>query len=610
MNNINKYLAFPEQAQCRILIFDSSALNATALSGLLGKLGYVDVSQIIEPRFVMPLLREPARYDTVLVDISVPDLEGLKLIYLIRREFSAAELPILAIADADSPEACNAALLAGANDYLVKPVDAINMALRVRNLLTINGIHNSTRNIRYRLEREIERKGAELNLLMDNSVLMATTRDRPTLIRHTLFEGRRLLQCDAASMYLVTEHKTLHFAMRTRDDALVANDIALFDPDTGKPNERYVSTYCALRRKTILIDDVYQETRFDLSGTREFDAHSGYHTVSLLTVPMTTSDGKVVGVLQFINKIDPATKAFIPFHPDLVAFVEALAAQAAVALDNLVLNEECMAQEESRRKLGTQLAHLDRQRSLENMSASLGHELSQPLTAILTNAQVGKRILAGAKVDPDQCAQMLDKIIYNTQRASHIVERIRGFIRTSKGAFEPVFLHQVVIEVVALLAGEARCDGVTFILPTQSTDLCVMGESVQISQILLNVLRNAMDAVKQVRRREIHVALHSERDQAVISVRDTGPGLEAQALARVGEPFFTTKVNGLGMGFSISRNIAIQLSGTLSISNADGVGAQVELRLPRCGCASSTSEELQPGTHGGRVFSSGPDLVG
>jgi HD-GYP domain-containing protein (c-di-GMP phosphodiesterase class II) len=148
-------------------------------------------------------------------------------------------------------------------------------------------------------------------------------------------------------MYLVTEQKTLQFAMRTRDDKLASINIPLYLPDTGLPNEAYVSTCCALWKRSIVIDDVYQETRFDLSGTRSFDAQNGYRSVSMLTVPMLLADGAVVGVLQFINHMDPDTGAIIPFAQDLVTLVEALAAHAAIALDNLNLIEERKAFMES-----------------------------------------------------------------------------------------------------------------------------------------------------------------------------------------------------------------------------------------------------------------------
>lgn len=338
MTNWNKYTAMPEHARCRILIFDSAALLAKNLTDVLGELGYVDVHALTTSKLVMATLLKTVRYHAILVDLSLPDLEGLRLIYQIREHFSAAELPILAIADVDPPDVCNAALLAGANDFLAKPVDRISLALRLRNQLTINSIHNATRVVRHQLERQAANAAAQLNMLIDNSALLAANQDRQALIRHTLFEGKRLLHCDAASMYLVTERKTLRFAMRTRDDTLPVPEIPLFDPQCGEPNERYVSTYCALHKRSVVIDDVYSETRFDLSGTREFDTLSGYRTVSLLTVPMVSGDGKVVGVLQYINKLDSITEAFATFHPDLVALVEALASQVAVALDNLSLH--------------------------------------------------------------------------------------------------------------------------------------------------------------------------------------------------------------------------------------------------------------------------------
>jgi GAF domain-containing protein len=127
--------------------------------------------------------------------------------------------------------------------------------------------------------------------------------------------------------------------MRTRDDGLPDSEIALYDPKTGLPNDRYASTWCALNQQPVRIDDVYTETRFDLSGTRRFDAHTGYRTVSMLTVPMTPREGYVLGVLQFINKLDSETDEVMAFSDEMVTWVEALASQAAVALDNLALNK-------------------------------------------------------------------------------------------------------------------------------------------------------------------------------------------------------------------------------------------------------------------------------
>ena len=339
-------LTLPDHVACRILVCDDSCADSAYLAGLLKTSGYCAVTTLTDPRQALALIAQ-GRFDLVLLDIMMPCDDGLEIIKSLRQSHSAAELPVLVITSADSTETRNAALAAGANDYLTKPVDPFEMSLRTRNLLTIHTLQIASQRIQDRLEEVVKARTAKLDMLIENGLLMSMTRDRSTLIRHTLFEGRRLLHCDAATMYLVTDRKTLQFAMRTRDDYISHEEIALYDSATGRPVEHYVSTRSALHKKSILIDNVYTETRFDLSGTRQFDAQTGYKTVSMLTVPMAPRGGDVVGVLQFINKLDRATGAITPFSEDLLPLVEALAAQAAVTLDNLQLLDERKAFVES-----------------------------------------------------------------------------------------------------------------------------------------------------------------------------------------------------------------------------------------------------------------------
>ncbi len=326
----------------RILVFNDSAVDLASVVNLLEGMGYQSVTAVTDARHVLPTLNA-ASFDAMLVDLRMPHLDGLKTIYQIRESFSAAELPMLAISDDGLAELCNAGLLAGANDHVVRPIDPIDVALRVRNLLTIHDIYTRSQDIQDNLEREVSARTAKLTMLIENGLLMSMTRDRSALFRHTLFEGRRLLHCDAATLYLVTDHQTLRFGMRTRDDALAETELPLYDATSGQPNERFAATWCALHRQSLRIDDVYQESRFDLSGTRSFDAANGYQTVSTLTVPLTARGGAVLGVLQFINKMDPDTDTIIPFPSELVPLVEALAAHAAVTLANLALHDAQLA---------------------------------------------------------------------------------------------------------------------------------------------------------------------------------------------------------------------------------------------------------------------------
>jgi HD-GYP domain-containing protein (c-di-GMP phosphodiesterase class II) len=336
-----EYLALPEHAQCRLLVSGDAGVDVTRVVDGLQALGYIGISNVPDRDGIVSRLAADPQ-DLVLLVAGVSDIWALATLGLIRQQFSAAELPVLLVSSNRT-----AALLAGASDCLSPPLDPVELCLRVKNQLTMHTQQQQQQRTQATLRQDIAARSAKLDMLIENGLLMSLTRERSTLIRHTLFEGQRLLHCDCASMYLVTDQKTLRFVMRTRDDVLSANEIAMYDAVSGAPDDHHVSTWCATREQSVLIDDIYQETRFDLSGTRHFDAHSGYRTVSVLTVPMAPHKGEVVGVLQFINKLDPLTGAITPFSPDLVPFVEALAAQAAVTLDNLQLLDERKASMES-----------------------------------------------------------------------------------------------------------------------------------------------------------------------------------------------------------------------------------------------------------------------
>jgi C4-dicarboxylate-specific signal transduction histidine kinase len=145
---------------------------------------------------------------------------------------------------------------------------------------------------------------------------------------------------------------------------------------------------------------------------------------------------------------------------------------------------------------------------------------------------------------------------------------------------ELVDLAQVVAEVRALVADEAKSRSVAFRMAPPAAPILVLGDPVQLSQVILNVVRNALDALADTSQREIHVSLQRLQDRAVLRIRDTGPGLRPELLEQIGTPFFTTKSTGLGMGLSIARSIVEQFSGTLAIHNADEGGTLVELNFP------------------------------
>ncbi|MGY6274060.1 HD domain-containing phosphohydrolase [Methylomonas sp. MgM2] len=295
-----------------------------------------DVHSVSDPDQVLPLLLA-SEFDILLIDIDGHSLTADKLLPQIRRHFLLEQLPTLLLSSERSSDERDSQLDLGATDFLYKPLQASETKLKIRNALIFRRYFLANQAIRERLERAITNRTAKLNMLIDSGLMMGMEKSRDRLLQFILEEGKKLLHCDAGTMYLVTKENTLRFATRTRSDLLPFEALLLIDPETGRFNDNYVSTYSANHKRTILIDDVYRDSRFDFSGTRNFNAQSGYRTVSLLTVPMAPRNGNVIGILQFINALDPETGKLTSFADDAVPLVEALAAQAAIALDNLQL---------------------------------------------------------------------------------------------------------------------------------------------------------------------------------------------------------------------------------------------------------------------------------
>jgi PAS domain S-box-containing protein len=318
--------------------------------------------------------------------------------------------------------------------------------------------------------------------------------------------------------------------------------------------------------QAILSEVMAERRELEARGDRDHDLH--------FIVPQRCKDGRVIW----------ADVLSIPIY-DSDGQIEGYQGIGRDVTERIRCEESRVSQarKEEQSRLGQQIAHLDRQRALGELAASLGHELNQPLAAILTNVQVVKRGLKRGRMDDAQLTEFLDKIAQSTKRASQIIERIRNYIRPSRTDHEPVNLNAVVAEVIKLMADDARSRKVSVVPPATAAPVMVTGDAIQLSQIVLNVMRNAFDSVAQVARREVYVSCSQANDRAIVRVRDTGTGLAPETLIEVGKAFFTTKSSGLGMGFSISRSIAQQHGGSLTLSNADsseGSGAIVELNLP------------------------------
>ena len=195
-------------------------------------------------------------------------------------------------------------------------------------------------------EFQLSKRVAGMELLFEVGLSLSSERDHDRLIEKILLEAKQFCRADGGTIYLVTDDDHLEFAIMRNDTMGTALGgttgkpldgmprIPLHDPDSGEPNERNIAAYAANARLSVNIEDAYTVDRFDFSGTKEFDRRNGYRSQSFLTIPMLNNSGRVIGVLQLINAQDDATGEIVPFDPLVQEIVEALASQAAVALDN------------------------------------------------------------------------------------------------------------------------------------------------------------------------------------------------------------------------------------------------------------------------------------
>jgi len=228
------------------------------------------------------------------------------------------------------------------------------------------------------------------------------------------------------------------------------------------------------------------------------------------------------------------------------------------------------------------LAHVARVSSLGQLASSLAHELNQPLGAILRNAEAAELLLEEPSPDLHEVRAILADIRSDDHRAGEVIDRMRALVRRRAIEKAPLNPSQLASEVIAILRPDADLRGVRLALEASPNMPPVAGDRVQLQQVLLNLLLNAMDAVEGHPRgeRRVSVRLRTADAAVAVSVSDNGTGVPPAALPRIFEPFYTSKPNGLGMGLAIARGIVEAHEGRLWAEDSPGGGATFTFTLP------------------------------
>ena len=234
-------------------------------------------------------------------------------------------------------------------------------------------------------------------------------------------------------------------------------------------------------------------------------------------------------------------------------------------------------------RLRQELTHIGRVSAMGELSASLAHELNQPLTAILSNAQAAQDLLALDVIDLDAMREILSDIVADDKRAAAVIRRLRTLLRKGDLEFVPLDVNEIVGEVAWLVKNDALIRNVSITLDLASDLPGVLGDRVQLQQVVLNLVLNGLEALRPPWAGARALVIRTARDGATtvaVAVQDSGTGIDEKDTDRIFQPFYTTKAEGLGMGLAIARTIVDAHGGRLVATNNEHGGATVHFTLP------------------------------
>jgi C4-dicarboxylate-specific signal transduction histidine kinase len=233
-----------------------------------------------------------------------------------------------------------------------------------------------------------------------------------------------------------------------------------------------------------------------------------------------------------------------------------------------------------------ELAHANRVATMGRLTASIAHEVNQPIAATVTNAQAALRFLGAETVDLNEVRQILSDIVKDGNRAGDVISRIRGLVKKTPARRDCLEINGAIREVIELTHGEGVKNSISVQAELADGLALIQGDRVQLQQVLLNLIINAIEAMSgegDGPRELLITTARADLGGVLVTVRDSGPGLAPATLERVFESFYTTKPSGLGLGLSICRSIVEAHGGRLWASANEPRGAVFQFTLPAAG---------------------------
>lgn len=486
--------------------------------------------------------------DLVLLDIMVPGMDGYEVVARVKADPLLRNTAIIMTTALDSVSDKTLGLGLGADDYLTKPFDPQELLARIDAVMRIR-----------RSEQAARRRNDELSALIEINRVVTSSLELDEVLEATIQGIREILHVEAGSLVMVDE-ETGELVFRKT-----------FSPERGwiagrtiQPGEGIVG-YVAESGSSKLVNDVERDPHF----LAEVDEETGFTSREILCVPLRVRD-RVLGAIEVINKLGGK------FTEQDLELLQAMAASVAVAVDNANLYRELADFADELERSQAQLVQAEKMAAIGRLAASVAHEINNPLQAIHNSLHLSlhERLGEGKRL------QYLTMAQAEVQRLIEIVQRMLDFYRPSRGGVMPTEVNDILENVLALAQKRLQHGDIRVYTDLKSDLPQIPMVSDQISQVVLNIVINAIDAMPSGGELWLETGLSEDGEWVLVSFRDTGPGMSADQMANLFEPFYTTKSDGTGLGLAISYGIIERHGGEIEVLNPPGKGAMFVVRLP------------------------------
>jgi two-component system NtrC family sensor kinase len=486
--------------------------------------------------------------DLVLLDIMVPGMDGYEVVARVKADPLLRDTAIIMTTALNSISDKTLGLGLGADDYLTKPFDPQELLARIDAVMRIR-----------RSERAARRRNDELSALIEINRVVTSSLELDEVLEATIQGIRGILHVEAGSLVIVDEEAGCLVFRKT------------FAPEHGWLAGRTIQSgegivgYVVQSGNPRLVNDVER----DLYFAPEVDEEAGMTSHTILCVPLKIRD-RVLGAIEVINKLDGV------FTEQDQELLQAMAASVAVAVDNANLYSELADFAGELERSQAQLVQAEKMAAIGRLAASLAHEINNPLQAIHNSLHLSQH----DRLSEDKRLEYLGLAQTEVQRLIEIVQRMLDFYRPSRGGAQPTDVNSVVENVLAL-AQKRLQHGSIHVQTDLGLDLPrVPMVSDQIIQVALNVVINAIDAMPAGGDLRLETRLSENKEWVLMCFHDTGPGMTAEQIANLFEPFYTTKSDGTGLGLAISYGIIERHGGEIKVTSQPGKGTTFIVKLP------------------------------